>query len=81
MLFLLYKGLVKKDKYLSRELTHHRKANVGLFEGWTIIGSVSSDCDDLSIGGQLAVDDASDKVELVDWLGTSKNPKAWPHQV
>ena len=45
--------LIKKNDY-------HSEANVSLFQGWTVIGTVSSDSHYFSIGTNFASDDTLD---------------------
>jgi hypothetical protein len=45
--------------------TCHRKSDVGFLQSRAVVGSVAGDGDDLSVGVDLAVDDASNLVPML----------------
>ena len=68
-------------KPLVQPCTHHSKADISLFEGGAVVGSVSGDRDHFSVGVDLAVDDAANQVELVDRLRPGEDAQPRPDQV
>ena len=58
----------KPHERLSDVLNYHSEADVGLFEGGTIIGAVTSDSHYFSIGTNFASNDSFDQGILVHRL-------------
>ena len=66
---------------LNYEFVYHGKPDISFLESRSIIGAVPGDSDNLSIGADLAVDDALHQVELVDWLRTGQHAKPGPDEI
>lgn len=74
----LYLIICLTDISRKKEWIYHSEPDVCFLQGWTIVGTITGDSHDFSIGTYLAIDDALDQGVLVHRLGSGQDTEFRP---